>query len=103
MKSSTKRKKDETSKERNAKKAKTKKSKTTSHEVVEMTTAVNQTLMRRLARGTQKVEVAEPKSIPSFQMHREFSKKKAAKTSAPRVMQQKSHKSGLPNLADGKE
>lgn len=103
VKSSTKRKRDETSKERNTKKAKTKKSKTTSHEVVEMTTAVNQTLMRRLARGTQKVEVAEPKSIPSFQMHREFSKKKAAKTSAPRVMQQKSHKSGLPNLADGKE
>lgn len=103
VKSSTKRKKDETSKERNAKKAKTKKSKTTSHEEVEMTTAVNQTLMRRLARGTQKAEVAEPKSIPSFQMHREFSKKKAAKTSAPRVMQQKSHKSGLPNLADGKE
>lgn len=103
VKSSTKRKKDETSKERNAKKAKTKKSKTTSHEVVEMTTAVNQTLMRRLARGTQKVEVAEPKSIPSFQMHREFSKKKAAKTSAPRVVQEKSHKSGLPNLADGKE
>ncbi|GFH54706.1 predicted protein [Chaetoceros tenuissimus] len=103
VKSSLKRKKDETTKERNSKKAKTKKSRTTSHEVVEMTTAVNQTLMRRLARGTQKVEVAEQKSIPSFRMHREYSKKKAAKTSAPRVTQQKSHKSGLPNLADGKE